>query len=168
MPITIDLGGAPSDEGCAQLGHTEDFAKLNQLEVHASLAAIVAVYGAPPAGCELRTLFNHHDFGTYRTLGLVIDDSAPVHAARRYADEVEDGLCTWVEAAMRAPVEYREDGTRPAPSTLTQVLVSTIMTTRPTPDGRFPLPAFATILDNIATSCPEAAERFAELQGEPA
>ena len=168
MPITIDLGGAPSDEDCAQLGHTDDFTKLNQLEVNAYRAAIIAVHGAPPAGCELRTLFNHHDFGTYRTLGLVIDDSAPVHASGRYADEVENGLCTWIEAAMRAPVEYREDGTHPQPSTLTQVLVGTLRTTRPTPDGRFPLPAFATIHDNIASSYPEAAERFAELQGEAA
>ena len=33
MPITIDLGGAPAEEDCAQLGQTDDFARINQLEV---------------------------------------------------------------------------------------------------------------------------------------
>ena len=36
MPITIDLGGAPANEDCAQLGHTPDFAAVNRLEVDAS------------------------------------------------------------------------------------------------------------------------------------
>ncbi len=33
MSDIIDLGGAPANEDCAQLGHTPDFERLNRLEV---------------------------------------------------------------------------------------------------------------------------------------
>ena len=31
MSDIIDLGGAPANEDCAQLGHTPDFERLNRL-----------------------------------------------------------------------------------------------------------------------------------------
>lgn len=33
MYDTYDLGGTPANEPCAQLGHTEDFSRINRLEV---------------------------------------------------------------------------------------------------------------------------------------
>ena len=72
MHDIIDLGGAPANEACAQLGHTPDFARLNRLEVRAYAIAIQARFGPPPEGCALVTVTNHHDFGTYSTLGLKV------------------------------------------------------------------------------------------------
>jgi len=40
MSDIIDLGGAPANEDCAQLGHTPDFERLNRLEVAAYRAAM--------------------------------------------------------------------------------------------------------------------------------
>jgi hypothetical protein len=64
MPIIIDIGVAPANEDCAQLGITPDFDAANRLEVLAYRAAIIAVHGAPPRGCRLEPKSSHHDFGT--------------------------------------------------------------------------------------------------------
>ena len=74
MSNIIDLGGAPANEDCAQLGQTPDFDTVNAHEVFAYKLAIIARFGEPPAGCRLKPLANRHDFGTYRTLSLRIDD----------------------------------------------------------------------------------------------
>ena len=86
MPITIDLGSAPANEDCAQLGHTPNFANVNRFEMLAYRAALIAVHGVPPAGCHLVSVENRHDFGDYATLALVIADDAELAAARDYAD----------------------------------------------------------------------------------
>ena len=52
MSDIIDLGGAPANEDCAQLGHTPDFERLNRLEVAAYRAAIIARFGPPPDGWD--------------------------------------------------------------------------------------------------------------------
>ena len=65
MYDTYDLGGTPANEPCAQLGQTDDFSRLNRLEVECYRAAITARFGAPPEGCTLVILTNRHDFGTY-------------------------------------------------------------------------------------------------------
>ena len=56
MPDIIDLGGAPAEAECAQLGQTANFAAVNAFEVEAYRLAIVARYGLPPAGCRLAEL----------------------------------------------------------------------------------------------------------------
>ena len=104
MPITIDLGGAPANEDCAQLGHTPDFAAVNRLEVDAYRAALIALFGTPPEGCALTAQPNHHDFGTYTTLAFVIGDDADLGPARAYAEAVEEGIGSWLEAGMAPPV----------------------------------------------------------------
>ena len=45
MPDIIDLGGAPAEEDCAQLGRTPDFEAVNAYEVFAYKLAIIARYG---------------------------------------------------------------------------------------------------------------------------
>jgi len=37
----VDIGGAPANEDCAQLGQTENFAAINRLEVDTYRAAII-------------------------------------------------------------------------------------------------------------------------------
>ena len=53
MPDIIDLGGAPAEAECAQLGQTANFAAVNSFEVEAYRLAIVARYGPPPEGLSL-------------------------------------------------------------------------------------------------------------------
>ena len=64
MPYFIDLGGAPANEECAQLGHTPGFDDVNTYEMAAYQIGIIARFGPPPSGCRLATLANRHDFGT--------------------------------------------------------------------------------------------------------
>lgn len=166
MPITIDLGGAPANEECAQLGLTPDFRAVNRFEVLAYRAAIIAVHGAPPDGCRLAPVTNHHDFGSYCTLGLTVDDDAPVGPARAYVDRVEDGLGSWTEAAMAPPVTYCDAIARWHKRTASDVVFGVLISTRPDSDGTFRIPAFASIHGNLSQAYPAEAARFAALQGE--
>jgi len=156
LPYTIDIGAAPANADCAQLGQTPDFERINRFEIDAYRIGIIAVYGMPPEGCRLTSKANRHDFGTYRTLVLTIDDeSDPAVAA--YAEAVEDGLGSWIEAAIATPVEY--DGnvaTIPRPS-LDEVTISALLSTRPGPSGSFAIPAFETIHANLSAAFPTLA-----------
>lgn len=168
MPITIDLGGAPANEDCAQLGHTPDFAAINRLEVAAYRAALIGLFGAPPEGCRLSAQPNRHDFGTYTTLALVIEDSADLGPARAYAEAVQDGIGSWLEAGMAPPVTYDDAEAVRHKTTVEEVVVGALQTTRPDARGNFPLPAFAAIHRNLTAAFPHEAARFAALMGEPA
>ena len=170
MPITIDLGGAPANEDCAQLGHTPDFDTVNRFEVLAYRAALIAVHGAPPAGCRLLSVENRHDFGDYATLALVIADDAELAAARDYADRVEDGLGSWLEAGMAPPITYDDGEATFEKASVPDIVLGALMTTRPDDRGRFPIPAFAKLHANLTAAFPEIAARFRQLQlhGEPA
>ncbi|WP_066119395.1 hypothetical protein [Blastomonas sp. CCH9-A1] len=168
MPITIDLGGAPANEDCAQLGHTPDFAAVNRLEVDAYRAALIALFGTPPEGCTLTAQPNHHDFGTYTTLALVIGDDADLGPARAYAEAVEDGIGSWLEAGMAPPVTYDDAEAVCHKASIADVVLGALQTTRPDARGNFPLPAFAIIHRNLSAAYPDEAVRFAALMGEPA
>ena len=168
MPIILDLGGAPANEDCAQLGHTNDFQRINQFEVHAYRIALIAVHGLPPQGCQLRPYINHHDFGMYRTLVLEIAADAPIAEARCYANKVEDGLSSWTEACISPPITYDGEIATIARASREELVLGALMTTRPRPDGAFPLTAFETIHSNLAAAFPAEAASFAQFQGEPA
>lgn len=157
MPYTIDIGAAPANADCAQLGQTPDFERVNRFEIDAYRIGIIAIHGLPPQGCRLTSKANHHDFGTYRTLVLTIDDENDADVAA-YAQTVEDGLGSWIEAAIATPVEY--DGNNaiiPRPS-LDEVTIGALLTTRPGPNGSFAIPAFETIHTNLAAAFPHLAE----------
>lgn len=164
----FDLGGAPANEDCAQIGHTTDFHRLNRLEVDAYRAAIQARYGLPPDGCALVAIKNDHDFGSYRTLGLKVwtvarNDPAVI----AYAEQVEDGLSSWIEAGFTAPVRYDDaEGRTDGRNTLSDVVVGALMTTRPNPDGSFAILEFAILHANLTAAYPDcAAEAHARLEG---
>lgn len=157
MPYSIDIGAAPAHAHCAQLGRTPDFARVNRFEIAAYRVAIIGVYGTPPPGCRLANRANHHDFGTYRTLELEVDDACdPACAA--YAEAAADGLTSWLDAGMVPPVEYRECIATIPRRDLAEVTIGALLVSRPNPDGRFALPAFEAIHTNLAAAYPALAE----------
>jgi len=161
MSDIIDLGGAPAQEDCAQLGHTPDFERLNRIEVATYRAAIIARFGPPPEGCALITLTNRHDFGIYYTLGLKVDAGA----ARRdpdvaaFAEAAQSGLDSWIEAGFAAPVRY-DDGEAPKMerNSIDDIVMGALLATRPNPDGAFAIPDFAILHRNLAAAYPRSAE----------
>ena len=169
MSYIIDLGGAPANEDCAQLGHTSDFERLNRLEVATYRAAIIARFGPPPDGCALLTLTNRHDFGVYYTLGLKVDASATRRdsTVATYAETVENGLGSWIEAGFAAPVCY-EDGEAPKVerSSIDDIVMGALLATRPGPDGHFPVADFAILHRNLAAGYPRSAEAAQRLPEE--
>ena len=165
MYDTYDLGGTPANEPCAQLGHTEDFSRINQLEVECYRAAITARFGPPPEGCTLAVLTNRHDFGTYYTLGLKVWEVARNEAVDAYVAEVEGGLGSWIEAGFTAPVRYDDGHSANAPRSLDEVILGAMMTTRPGPDGSLPVADFELLNGNLAAAFPQiAAEAKARLE----
>ena len=100
----IEIGSTPNEEDCAQCGVTENYQSLARLECQAYIAALRTVYGTEPAGAELRLKGNRHDFGTYYEVVCRFD--ADTAEARDYAFKIEDGLATWSQAGMWAPVTY--------------------------------------------------------------
>ena len=103
--------------------------------------------------------------------GRVVFDMCDVDSAKfaAYAEAVEGGLGSWIEAAITCPVEY--DGTVasiPRPE-LDEVTIGAILTTRPRADGRFAIPAFETIHTNLSAAFPKLAEAArARLAGDAA
>lgn len=157
MSYIIDIGGAPANEDCAQLGRTPDFEAVNNFEVFAYKLAIIARHGTPPEGCRLTTHANRHDFGTYRTLALQMD-AEDDEAVQAYAEAVEEGLGSWIEAGFSPPVSYEQSVAtihRPDPS---ELVIGALLTTRPNPDGSFALADFATLHGNLAAAFPQQAE----------
>jgi hypothetical protein len=102
----IEIGGTPCDENCVATGKTLDFEALNRLECDAYTLALRRFYGEPPEGSWFRNKANSHDFGTYFEVVYVYDPAIDAHLA--YASRVEQGLKTWSQAGMGAPVLYDE------------------------------------------------------------
>ncbi|CCW16955.1 hypothetical protein EBBID32_12940 [Sphingobium indicum BiD32] len=100
----MNIGPVPYDEACAQLGSTPDFAEVARAECHAYRAALIAHYGCPPEGAELRIIGSPHDFGTYYEIYVVYD--AEIGTALDYALIVEQGLARWEDAGFPAPFTY--------------------------------------------------------------
>lgn len=168
MFVLFDLGGAPANEDCAQLGHTNDFHRLNRLEVDAYRAAIQARFGIPPEGCALVAIENPHDFGTYRTLGLKVWDVArDVPGVIAYVALIDDGLSSWIEAGFTAPVRYDDaEGTTEGRDHPDDIVIGALLTTRPYADGSFAIPDFAVLHANLSAAYPKcAAEVRARLEG---
>lgn len=81
-----------------------------------------------------------------------------------YAEAVEDGLATWIEAGFRAPVSYA--GPVPVVDHIdtAAIVIGALMTTRPACDGTFPVADFAVLHANLAAAFPaEAATARARL-----
>lgn len=102
----MSIGPVPYDEPCAQIGVTPNFNDVARSECRAYRAALIAHYGPPPEGAELRIMACAHDFGTYYDLCVSYD--CDVAGAAEYAEAVENGLARWEDADFPAPFTYGE------------------------------------------------------------
>jgi hypothetical protein len=157
MTYSVEIGAAPVNEECAQLGQTKNFETINRLEVRLYRAAIIAKYGVPPDGVTLRARANAHDFGTYRELVAEIsDDKADDTAAADYLAQVEDGLFSWLCAGFAPPIRYEPGGIADVGGrTFDQILAGAMMMTRPRPDGSFFPPDNETLHRNLCGGFPD-------------
>ena len=71
--VSFSIGGASSDEPCAQTGITTNWVTLQQLECTVYRAALIARFGVPPEGARLAIKSHNHDFGSYAQVEIVID-----------------------------------------------------------------------------------------------
>jgi hypothetical protein len=136
MSYMIDLGGAPANEECAQLGQTPDFTTVNGFEVFAYKLAVIARHGMPPKGCRLNIHPNHHDFGTYSTLVLQVTDEDD-ETVQAYADAVEEGLGSWLKAGFTPPVTYHGSIATIVREDPCELVIGALLTTRPNADGNY-------------------------------
>ena len=157
MPEYLPLGPGPTDEACASLGITPDFARLNALELAVYEAALIAVHGPPPGGTRFVIRHNRHDFGDYAELTLRLDTLSPATIA--YAKRVEPGLRTWIGAGFRAPVNYGEGPGHPRPqfAGAENAIISALVAARPNADGNFACAAFAETWRNLEPAYPASA-----------
>jgi hypothetical protein len=100
----INIGPVPCNEKCAQTGIHGNYAELQIIECKAYIHALKTVYGEPPETSSFFTKTYGHDFGSYREVIFKYHADEPDAVA--YADKVENGLETWAEARMTAPVKY--------------------------------------------------------------
>lgn len=160
MRKVIDIGAAPAKADCAQVGQTRDYATINRLEVRLYAAAIQARFGVPPAGCALKPLLNHHDFGNYLTLALEVDTAAHTdHSVDAYIEAVENGLGFWLEAGFAPPIRYLAGGGATTDDrSFDEIVMGALRTTRPDDAGQWPVADFQTLHTNLAAAFPALAD----------
>lgn len=104
MKEYIEIGSAPANEKCAQVG-SDHYYNNATLECEAFIEAIRKKLGEEPPWAQLSIKANPHDFGTYHEVVCYYDDEYP--ESMEYALKCEsDAPLTWAEAGMSAPVKY--------------------------------------------------------------
>ena len=154
---TIDLGGAPWGEDCAQIGHTPNFANVNRAEVALYRAALIALLGEPPEGIELRSCANRHDFGTYRTLEALVDPGRDDGSHAAYIEQLETGIERWFHAGFAPPSAPQLENATAIAKFCTDAIRGAINTTRPLPAGDFFPAEFQTLNGNLRAAFPDIA-----------
>jgi len=88
----LDLGSAPSDEDCAQIGVDDNYELRAKRECRALVNQLKRICGVPPAGARFRIMANPHDFGTYYSVVIDFDpnDEDAVAYAYRCDEESPD------------------------------------------------------------------------------
>ena len=88
----LDLGCAPSDEDCAQVGVDDNYPVRAKRECRALINQFKRMCGDPPAGARFRIMANPHDFGTYYSVVVDFDpeDQHAVTYAYRCDEEAPD------------------------------------------------------------------------------
>jgi hypothetical protein len=94
----LDLGSAPSQETCAQVG-SEDYAEKARRECRALIGQLIRTVGEPPAGVRFRIVGNPHDFGTYYTVVVEYDGNDTVSAG--YAARCDEATPDYWDAIAR-------------------------------------------------------------------
>jgi hypothetical protein len=104
MVESIEIGSAPCDEECAQVG-SADYPERSRAECRAFINQIKRVMGEPPEGVSLFIKSNSHDFGTYREVavkvtGVLTEDAS--EKALEYAYRCESASPTEWDDEARA------------------------------------------------------------------
>lgn len=131
MRQVIDIGAAPANADCAQLGQTRDFATINR-----------------------------HDFGNYLTLALEADDADLIDdRVIAYIEAVEDGLGSWLEAGFAPTIRYLAGGSATTDDrSFNDIVMGALRTTRPGEAGNWPVADFETLHTNLAAAFPVLAD----------
>ena len=85
----LDLGCAPSDEDCAQLGVDDNYEVRARCECRAFIHQFMRTCGAPPPGAHFRIMANRHDFGTYYSVAIVFEPNDEDAIAYAYCCDEE-------------------------------------------------------------------------------
>lgn len=85
----LDLGCAPSDEDCAQLGVDDNYAVRARRECQALIHQLMRICGAPPAAAFFRIHKNPHDFGSYLSVAIHFDPQDEDAVAYAYRSDEE-------------------------------------------------------------------------------
>lgn len=156
---TLDLEGAPTNEDCAQIGHTPNFAIVNTAETMLYRAALIAVAGSPPAGIILRIKANAHDFGTYRTVEARIDGEQDDGSHASYLETLETGIAFWHQAGFAPPQFGSLTASDQLAGFVVEAVASALRITRPSSTGTFFPESSGPIHHNLTAAFPEAAQR---------
>jgi hypothetical protein len=96
----FDLGSAPADERCAQLGVDNDYETRARRECRALINQFVRMLGEPPPGTFFRIMANPHDFGVYYSVAVHFDPSDAEAVA--YACRCDDAAPARWDSAARS------------------------------------------------------------------
>ena len=94
----LDLGSAPADEHCAQVGVDEDYAAVARRECRALIGQFKRICGDPPPGAFFRVHENPHDIGTYLSVAIHFDPDDEDAVAYAYRCD-EESPSEWDETA---------------------------------------------------------------------
>ena len=94
----LDLGSAPSDEDCAQLGVDDNYVTRAKRECRALINQFKRICGDAPPGAHFRIMANPHDFGTYYSVAIHFDPNDQDAVAFAYRCD-EESPSEWDMAA---------------------------------------------------------------------
>lgn len=99
MTECIDVGSAPTEETCAQVG-SDDYFDRARRECLAYIGQLRRIHGNEPEGAKLALSHNLHDFGTYLSVVCHYDTAFP--ESIDYAFRCEStSPTTWDDQARR-------------------------------------------------------------------
>jgi len=100
MKDYLNIGSAPHNEDCAQVGR-DDYSERSRAECRVFAAQIERHYPAPENAYVTVKRFPH-DFGDYREVCAVFDDNDEAACSWAYNVEADDlgMLATWDEIAL--------------------------------------------------------------------
>ncbi len=112
----LDLGSAPSDEDCAQLGVDEHYEARARRECRALIGQFKRICGDPPPSARFRIMENPHDFGTYYSVVIAFDpnDEDAVAYAYRCDEESPDQWDMAARLELDAARQKEREATTPA------------------------------------------------------
>jgi len=101
----IDLGSAPANEDCAQLG-APDYYEKARAECTRFIQLLRRTFGDEPEGARLAIKSNAHEWGNYYSVVCYFDDEFA--GAREYAFRLENDIPAYWDAASFAAPETKE------------------------------------------------------------